>query len=493
MYEYTGNSGRLVITPLTDRCYMTLTTALHLYRGGSPKGPAGTGKTETVKDLGKALGLWVVVNNCSDTMDYKSMAKCFSGLAQSGTWGCFDEFNRINIEVLSVVSQQINTILTALMQKKKRFLFEGQEINLLPTVGLFITMNPGYAGRTELPDNLKSMFRPISMMVPDNIIIAENLLFSDGFVNAKVLAKKVFTLYELAKQQLSKQHHYDFGLRSMVALLRYAGRKRRQFPNENEDRIVYLAMKDMNIAKLTSDDNPLFVGIMSDIFPGVSIPNVDYAEFLTCIETSFTDSGWQKIPAAITKVIELYETKNSRHSVMILGNTGTAKSVTWKVLKAAFGKMKELGKPDWVEVMEYPINPKSLSGGELYGEYNLGTGEWADGVLSAIMRKICNDESPDQKWMLFDGPVDAVWIENMNSVMDDNKVLTLVNSERITMPEQVSLLFEVADLAVASPATVSRCGMVYNDYKDWGWRPFVDSWIAKQNSTEYKKIVRYNA
>lgn len=69
----------------------------------------------------------------------------------------------------------------------------------------------------------------------------------------------------------------------------------------------------------------------------------------------------------------------------------------------------------------------------------------------------------------------------MNSVMDDNKILTLINSDRITMPEQVSLLFEVGDLSVASPATVSRCGMVYNDYKDWGWTPYVTSWIQSQH------------
>ncbi|XP_055836500.1 dynein axonemal heavy chain 2 isoform X2 [Episyrphus balteatus] len=489
-YEYTGNSGRLVITPLTDRCYITLTTALHLHRGGSPKGPAGTGKTETVKDLGKALGLWVVVTNCSEGLDYKSIGKNFSGLAQTGAWGCFDEFNRINIEVLSVVAQQILSIMTALSAKQKMFNFEGQMIRLRPTVGLFITMNPGYAGRTELPDNLKSMFRPIAMMVPDNIIIAENLLFSDGFQNARILARKVFTLYELAKQQLSKQCHYDFGLRSMVALLRYAGKKRRQLPGTYEDEIVYLSMRDMNVARLTAEDLPLFNGIMEDIFPGLFIPTVDYTDFIEAISAEFKSNGLQLIPNAIKKVIEVHETKSSRHSTMIIGDTCTAKSVTWKALQGACNRLNNLKKEGWESVTVYPMNPKALNLAELYGEYNLATGEWLDGVLSLIMRTVCAEETPSQKWILFDGPVDAVWIENMNSVMDDNKVLTLVNSERITMPPQVSLLFEASDLAVASPATVSRCGIVYNDYNDWGWRPYVQSWLDRQPLKEFVNILR---
>lgn len=106
---------------------------------------------------------------------------------QTGAWACFDEFNRINIEVLSVVAQQILAILSALSAKMTRFHFDGQHIRLISTCGIFITMNPGYAGRTELPDNLKSMFRPISMVVPDSTQIAEILLFAEGFDNCKVI------------------------------------------------------------------------------------------------------------------------------------------------------------------------------------------------------------------------------------------------------------------------------------------------------------------
>ena len=486
-YEYQGNNGRLVVTPLTDRCYMTLGAAMFTRRGGNPLGPAGTGKTETVKDFGKALARYVIVFNCSDGVDYKMTAKMFSGLAQTGAWACLDEFNRISVEVLSVVATQIGVIMAAVKQGSKMFHFEGQDIRLIPSCGVFVTMNPGYAGRAELPDNLKAIVRPVSMMVPDFSLIAEIMMFAEGFSSAKTLAKKMVAIMELSQQQLSKQDHYDYTLRSFVIpISRAAGAFKRIDPEGSEEAILYRTMQDLIMPKLVYLDIPLFRALLGDLFPGVELPADDGGDLRRMLERKCDELGLQVVDDWIVKIIQIFDCKVARHGNMIVGKTGAGKTAAWKVLKAAMAQLCEDGKGEgeFQKVKVYTINPLALSNDEIYGCFDPGTHEWTDGILSRVMRDICMDESPTQKWTLFDGPVDTLWIESMNTLLDDNKLLTLLNGDRIMMSPQVSILFEVEDLSQASPATVSRAGMIYLNVEDLGWWPYATSWLKTYEEDE---------
>ncbi|GBG27447.1 Dynein heavy chain 17, axonemal [Hondaea fermentalgiana] len=526
-YEYVGNCGRLVITPLTDRCYITLTTAMRLMLGGAPAGPAGTGKTETTKDLARALALPCYVFNCSDQMNYQTLADIFKGLSQSGAWGCFDEFNRIPIEVLSVVATQVKTVLDAVVRfaepanrpedlvsrygelgltpgtppcKVGYFDFFGDDLCLVPTTGFFITMNPGYAGRTELPENLKALFRSCAMIRPDLALICENMLMSEGFQKARALSVKFVTLYQLSSELLSPQAHYDWGLRAVKSVLRVAGVLKRSNPGMEEEAVLMRALRDFNTPKIVAHDMDIFLRLIADLFPqyAESTPKVINEVLKDTTKTVCRQSSppLQSDEAFVAKVVQFQELLDVRHSVMLIGCAGSGKTTIWRTLLQCHNHLgkQRTGTDKKVAVAE-TINPKAVTSDELYGFMSLSK-DWKDGVLSIIMRGMSKNYRDlgyhayqTSKWIVLDGDIDAVWIESMNTVMDDNKVLTLVSNERIPLSDSMRMVFEINSLKNATPATVSRAGILYINETDIGWRPFVESWLTTLPNEMAKDLI----
>ncbi|XP_075979872.1 dynein heavy chain, cytoplasmic isoform X3 [Anticarsia gemmatalis] len=509
-FEYLGVQDRLVQTPLTDRCYLTMTQALEARLGGSPFGPAGTGKTESVKALGNQLGRFVLVFNCDETFDFQAMGRIFVGLCQVGAWGCFDEFNRLEERMLSAVSQQVQTIQEALKSHQegdntaKSITVElvGKQVRVSQDMAIFITMNPGYAGRSNLPDNLKKLFRSLAMTTPDRQLIAEVMLFSQGFRTAEKLACKIVPFFKLCDEQLSNQSHYDFGLRALKSVLVSAGNVKRdriqkikenliergtEVPDEAsiaeslpEQDILIQSVCETMVPKLVAEDIPLLFSLLNDVFPNVGYTRAEMTglkneiravcaeEFLVCGEGDEQGSTWmEKRRSAssraqhstwIEKVLQLYQICKLNHGLMMVGPSGSGKSTAWRVL------LKALERFEGVEGVAHVIDPKAMSKETLYGVLDPNTREWTDGLFTHILRKIIDNvrgEINKRQWIIFDGDVDPEWVENLNSVLDDNKLLTLPNGERLSLPPNVRVMFEVQDLKYATLATVSRCGMVW--------------------------------
>ena len=363
-----------------------------------------------------------------------------------------------------------------------------------------LVFSRSYAGRSNLPDNLKSLFRSVAMVVPDRKLIAQVMLYSQGIVTAEHLAPKVVDLFLLCEDRMSQQRHYDFGLRALKTLLVSAGALKRKAIEgkgdlegevlaEEEKKALIVGACNNVLPKLIAEDMVIFSDVLETVFPGSKVSKMDDDRLRVEMEKICMEKGLVAAEGFIQKMLQLKLVTEMRHGVMVVGPCGVGKSSALRVL------LESMEKVDGTKGDFYAIDPKAIDKEHLYGSLDGTTLEWTDGVVTSLLRRIIDNqkgESERRHWIVFDGDVDPEWAENLNryvgiflyllpfcrsncylqrfsstfltfvcSVLDDNKMLTLPSGERLSVPDNVRIILEVDSLNYATPATVSRCGMVW--------------------------------
>ncbi|GFY57188.1 dynein heavy chain 2, axonemal [Trichonephila inaurata madagascariensis] len=374
-----------MIKLVLNRCFLSFTTALHLNQGATLKGCRSSGKTETLKDLAVNLGKYVLVINCSESLDQRSSARMLTGLAQA-------------------------------------------------------------------------------------------------------LATDIKLVFSMAKDQLSRYCHYDFGLRTITNFLKYIGKQKRLFPKSSDLEIIVSTLRSITLPKLHSSDVRIFESILETVFSNIKGINVEVSKFVAEIKKTLLKKSLQPETAIVTKINQLYEIKDYDHAIILLGEAGSGKTTSWQTLKETCTDLHEVKPEEYPSINVYTFNPKAFNLSELYGYFN-EKGVWMEGLFSTILKKACKDSRADKRWIVLNGLLDVLWLESIDSLLDSNKVLTAANGERIMLLPEVTLLFETTNLIHCSPSVISHCGIIYHESTIINWNMYLKSWLQNLEIPSIKEIL----
>lgn len=447
MYEYLGNSSPIVMTPLTDRCYRTLVNAHQFHFSGLLQGPGDTGKSETIRTLAAVFGVFFVTFSCFRNLNISTLLKFLTGSCLCGSWLCLENFNNLELGVLSLFSQNMFTVLSARRCGLNQCDLRGISSEIKDSWFITACIKTSYLYR-EIPDNLRVLFRSATLISPDVSQIVETTCYGLGLQNAKTLSKKIICFYDAYQDLMVNQTHYYFGISVLKEIFYKYEYFEESCPSESEVTLLFHSLKTILCSTIIGDDGKIIDDVLSQIFPETDVLVDNRIDLEKCISQYCEENNLQSSTQFVCKVLEMYDSLKHNRGIIILGDTFTGKTTIVTICEYMLIKTENKS------IVKDNVNPSSLHYEDLYGNLNSASLHWTDGILSKIVRNFSTNEDASMKWLILDGNIDSSWIESINDILNDNSRFHLESGETINLKD-VTIIFEAKSLDAASPSTVS--------------------------------------
>jgi len=504
-YEYLGGGARnrLVLTPLTLRCFRAIFCSLEAYVGCTLFSVSAAGSSSTLGALSQAVASRLVTFDCTSRVMCTSIGQLLRGAA-SGAWMCLHKFSRLGSDVLSVAVTQINDAFAVIRKQNSRdCLVTKQQIE--SEMKLFIIEGGNHADDVAMSHQWE-LFRPFSLGCPNQNIITEVLLISHGIkcVEAHKRAKQVSTTLKLCAELLTQGHlKCSFDLRlACVAIRRFVltaqltdgwqGDEHVESTTKQVDTLLARVLFDLIEPSITQEDKHVLRLILETIFPNVAL-TFDREDSSEDLAMSFREAcpklKQQMLDNFLTFVIKLDTALTSWPGVSLTGPTFTGKTSIWQNLEASLKISYEKRKCRWTRITSHTIQINALTLAEIYGSYNVTENAWVDGICAHLFREKTSGTEfsgplQGRLFLVLDGNVNSLWAEHLHTALDEPALLCLGNGEMLRRSSSMSIIFESENLNTAAPATVSRMGIIDCSNSYMRWQVLFESWISAQRTQE---------
>ena len=446
-YEYIGSVKRLVMTPQTHQGVICLAQAFQLNYYGSITGPCDVGKSSLGKELAAYIGTMYRVFSGSEMNTLSSISNFLCGVASSGCWGVLEDYDRANSEIMSYASVFLDNLQQTTLQKEKNLVLDnGKSLPIESGYFVLKTGHTSYLGRHKVPESLKSLFRPVTILAPDIKIILKTILISFGFKNVDSLAQSISDFQKVFNSQFNKKKQYQFGLRKIAEFLELSRTTLKKKTKVKEEEIVANALLECIVPTLQLSDTV----VVKDILKTVMKMDKDLSE---------TD-----LVSQAERAEKCAKYLDQGQAVIIVGPTYSGKTTILNLAAQRRNVKKKI-----------IINPKSMEKSQLFGT-QVGV-DWQNGILSKKFRELYLENK--ENWIIFDGPMDHRWVENLNSSMDFKKLVYFDSGETVYIKSTTKIIFECSGLDNVTPATLSRCGIISVPGSCLPWKNIFDKWMRK--------------